>query len=130
MHDCSVATGDRFLSVLVPRLLQGLGPHGYLVLTFDEGISAVHGGGRITTIVAGPDVVRGGKLAGDVDHYGVLRTIEDTFGLPHLGAAADPHNGSLRGLFARATAGGRARGAPSRAAPRAPAGRPHLPAGR
>jgi hypothetical protein len=34
-----------------------------------------------------------------VTHYGVLRTIEDTFGLTHLGAATDPRNGSLRGLF-------------------------------
>jgi hypothetical protein len=99
MHDCSVAVGDRFLSVLVPRLLKGLGPHGYLVLTFDEGSSSAHGGGRITTIVAGPDVARGRASKTFVNHYGVLRTIEDTFGLAHLGAAADPRNGSLRGLF-------------------------------
>jgi len=59
----------------------------------------VHGGGRIPTIVAGPGVVRGRTLASTVTHYGVLRTIEDTFGLAHLGAAADPRNGSLRGLL-------------------------------
>jgi acid phosphatase len=99
MHDCSVAVGDRYLSVLVPRLLKALGPRGYLVLTFDEGSSSVHGGGRIPTIVAGPGVVRGRTLASTVTHYGVLRTIEDTFGLAHLGAAADPRNGSLRGLL-------------------------------
>jgi acid phosphatase len=85
--------------VLVPRLLKALGPHGYLVLTFDEGSSSLHGGGRITTVVAGPGVVRGRTSGAPVDHYGVLRTIEDTFGLAHLGAAADPRNGSLRGLF-------------------------------
>jgi len=99
MHDCSVAVGDRFLSVLVPRLLKGLGPHGYLVLTFDEGSSSVHGGGQITTIVAGPGAARGRVQATPVTHYGVLRTIEDTFGVPRLGAAADPRNGSLRGLL-------------------------------
>src|SRR5204862_7184776 len=99
MHDCSVAVGDRFLSVLAPRLLKALGPHGYLVLTFDEGSSSVHGGGQIATVVAGPDVVRGRASTAPVDHYGVLRTIEDTFGLAHLGAAADPRNGSLRGPF-------------------------------
>jgi hypothetical protein len=104
MHDCSVAVGDRFLSVLVPRLLTGIGPHGYVVLTFDEGSTnagccgGAHGG-RIATIVAGPDVQRGRALRTPVTHYGVLRTIEDTFGLAHLGAAADPRNGSLRGLF-------------------------------
>jgi hypothetical protein len=101
MHDCSVAVGDRFLSVLVPRLLKGLGPHGYLVLTFDEGSSSVRGGGRITTIVAGAGAVRGRELRTPVTHYGVLRTIEDTFGLAHLGAAADPRNGSLQGLLRR-----------------------------
>jgi hypothetical protein len=99
MHDCSVAVGDRFLSVLVPRLLRGIGPHGYVVLTFDEGSSSAQGGGQIATIVAGPDVVHGRTSNGLVNHYGVLRTIEDTFGLEHLGAAADPRNGSLRGLF-------------------------------
>jgi hypothetical protein len=105
MHDCSVATGDRFLSQLVPRLLKGLGPHGYLVLTFDEGSTdaaccgGVARGGRIATVVAGPDVAPGRPGAAVVDHYGVLRTIEDTFGLAHLGGAADRRSGSLRGLF-------------------------------
>jgi hypothetical protein len=73
------------------------------VLTFDEGTSAADEelgrGGLIATIVAGPDAVRGGRLAAPVTHYGVLRTIEDTFGLAHLGGAADPRNGSLRGLL-------------------------------
>ena len=34
-----------------------------------------------------------------IDHYGVLATIEHAFGLPPLGAAADPRHGSLRPLF-------------------------------
>ena len=38
-HDCDVATGDRFLSGLVPQLLRELGPRGFLVLTWDEGSS-------------------------------------------------------------------------------------------
>jgi hypothetical protein len=105
MHDCSVAEGDRFLAGLVPRMLEGIGPHGYVVLTFDEGSSGAGccagaaRGGAIATIVAGPDVVRGRAMSAAVDHYGVLRTIEDTLGLPHLGAAADAGNGTLRGLF-------------------------------
>ena len=105
MHDCGVAVGDRFLAGLVPRLLKGIGPHGYVVLTFDEGSSGAGccagaaRGGAIATIVAGPDVVGGRSMSAPVNHYGVLRTIETTLGLPHLGAAADPRNGSLRGLF-------------------------------
>jgi phosphatidylinositol-3-phosphatase len=104
MHDCSVATGDRFLSRLVPRLLQAIGPHGFIVLTFDEGSTSARccggsHGGQIATIVAGPDVEPGARLRSPVDHYGVLRTIEDAFGLAPLGAAADSRHGSLNGLF-------------------------------
>jgi hypothetical protein len=106
-HDCGVATGDRFLRRLVPRLERALGPHGFLVLTWDEGVTdagccgGAHGG-RIATVVAGPDVRRGARMRAPVDHYGVLRTIEDALGLKRLGAAADRRNGSLRPLFRRA----------------------------
>jgi hypothetical protein len=105
-HDCGVATGDGFLRRLVPRLLRALGPHGFLVLTWDEGVTdagccgRAHGG-RIATVVAGPDVRRGARMRAPVDHYGVLRTIEDALGLKHLGAAADRRSGSLRPLFRR-----------------------------
>jgi hypothetical protein len=34
-----------------------------------------------------------------IDHYGVLAAIEDAFGLPRLGAAADPRHGNLAPLF-------------------------------
>jgi phosphatidylinositol-3-phosphatase len=107
MHDCSVATGDRFLARLVPVLLRALGPEGYLVLTWDEGISdhdccGGSRGGHIATIVAGPLVRRGARAAGPLDHYGVLRTVEDSLGLPRLGAARDGHHGDLTALFTRA----------------------------
>jgi phosphatidylinositol-3-phosphatase len=104
MHDCDVATGDRFLSGLVPGLLRELGPHGFLVITWDEGSSNAgccvdaHGG-RIATIVAGPDVRRGARSGRAVDHYGVLRTIENALGLAPLGGAAAPRSGTLDALF-------------------------------
>ncbi len=103
-HDCDVATGDRFLRGLVPRLLRELGPHGFLVLTWDEGSSdagccGVARGGRIATIVAGPGARRGVRSARPVDHYGVLRTVEHALGLPALGGAAQPANGSLDALL-------------------------------
>jgi hypothetical protein len=103
-HDCDVATGDQFLAQLVPRLLREIGPHGFVVLTWDEGSSDAgcctdaHGG-RIATIVAGPDVRRHARSNRPVDHYGVLRTIEDALGLPPLGAAALPRSGTLNGMF-------------------------------
>jgi hypothetical protein len=106
-HDCPIATGDRFLAGLVPRLLRELGPHGLLILTWDEGVSdrgccGGSRGGRIVTIAAGPDVRRGARMARAVDHYGTLRTVEDALGLRRLGASADPAHGSLAGLFRRA----------------------------
>jgi hypothetical protein len=106
-HDCPVAAGDRFLARTVPALLREIGPHGFIVITWDEGSSdasccgGVAAGGAIATIVAGPDVRRGGRDGAPVDHYGVLRTIEDALGLPPLGGAADPRNGRLDSLFTR-----------------------------
>jgi phosphatidylinositol-3-phosphatase len=105
-HDCGVAAGDRFLARAVPPLLGALGPHGFLVLTWDEGSTdagccgRAHGG-HIATVVAGPDVRRGARMAAPLDHYGVLRTVEDALGLAHLGAAADRRSGSLRALYRR-----------------------------
>jgi phosphatidylinositol-3-phosphatase len=107
MHDCDVATGDRFLSGVVPQLQRELGPHGFLVLTWDEGDSdagccADAYGGRIATIVAGPDVRRGARSGRAVDHYGVLRTIENALGLPPLAGAAASRSGTLNALFVHA----------------------------
>ena len=89
----------------MPRLLRELGPHGFLVLTWDEGSSdagccADARGGRIATVVAGPGVRRGASSDRDVDHYGVLRTIEDALGLPRLGGATSPRGGTLDMLLA------------------------------
>lgn len=104
-HDCGVAAGDRFLARTVPALLAELGPHGFLVLTWDEGTTdegccgGMAAGGRIPTVLAGPDVRPGSREVEPVDTYGVLATIERALGLPLLGAAADPRSGSLDPLF-------------------------------
>ncbi len=106
-HDCGVAGGDRFLARAVPSLLHELGPHGFLVLTWDEGSSddgccgGAAQGGHIATILAGPEVRRGGRDAQPVDHYGVLGTIEEALGLSSLAGAADPRSGRLSTLFVR-----------------------------
>jgi hypothetical protein len=104
-HDCGVATGDSFLAATVPSLLRALGPHGFLVLTWDEGSSnagccgGAAAGGHIATVVAGPDVVPGSQETSPVDHYGVLATIERSLALPLLAGAADARNGQLDRLF-------------------------------
>jgi hypothetical protein len=103
-HDCSVATGDRFLARLLPGLISALGPHGFLVVTYDEGDSDAAccgdpGGGRIPMVVVGRDVRAGATMRRPIDHYGVLRSIESAFGLPKLGAARGARHGSLAPLF-------------------------------
>ncbi|HEV7585564.1 MAG TPA: alkaline phosphatase family protein [Solirubrobacteraceae bacterium] len=103
-HDCGVAAGDRFLARTVPALLHELGPHGFVVVTWDEGGSesgccGVAHGGHVATILAGPDVRRGARYAQPVDHYGVLGTIEQALGLPPLAGAANPASGRLTPLL-------------------------------
>jgi hypothetical protein len=106
-HDCGVASGDRFLARTVPLLLRDIGPHGFLVVTWDEGSTnrgccgGVARGGHIATVVAGPDVIAGARSTTAIDHYGVLASIERALGLPLLGAASDPRNGRLDSLFRR-----------------------------
>ena len=105
-HDCVLGTADKFLAATVPPLLRELGPHGLLILTWDEGSSdsgccVVAHGGHIATILAGPDVRAGSRESQPVDHYGVLRTVEDALGLARLGGARSSSAGSLEGLFAR-----------------------------
>jgi phosphatidylinositol-3-phosphatase len=105
-HDCALRTADRFLARTLPALIRELGPHGFLILTWDEGVSdrgccgSAHGG-QIATILAGPDVRSGARSGQPLDHYGVLATIERALRLPLLALAADPKAGSLEGLFRR-----------------------------
>jgi phosphatidylinositol-3-phosphatase len=103
MHDCGVEAGDRFLERLVPRVLGTLGPHGILIITFDEGVTTKGccvkaRGGHIATIVAGP-AARPGTYDQPLDHYSILRAIEDGFGLKRLNNAACPCTPSMDPLF-------------------------------
>jgi phosphatidylinositol-3-phosphatase len=106
-HDCGVATGDRFLKRLVPSLLRVLGPRGFLVLTYDEGSSDrgccggdAHGG-RIATVIAGPEVRRGVRPAASYDQYSILQTIEDAFGVGHLRRAGAARTLPLDAVFSK-----------------------------
>jgi phosphatidylinositol-3-phosphatase len=96
MHDCSVRTGDRFLARLVPPLLRALGRRGVLFLTWDEDRAA---GGNVPLVVAGPAARPGARSGLRYDHYSLLRTIEDAFGLQRLRNAACPCTRSLAPLL-------------------------------
>jgi phosphatidylinositol-3-phosphatase len=86
MHDCSVAVGDAWLRRNVGPLL-GLSRTAVFVL-FDEGSSSSRGGGHVPALVAGTAVRRGARFRSVTNHYGALRTIEQAWGLPLLGASA------------------------------------------
>jgi acid phosphatase len=87
MHDCGVATGDAWArGHLAPYVTWAQAHHSLLVVTFDEdsGSSANH----IATFAVGP-MVQAGTSGQRVDHYTLLRTIEEMYGLTPLGAAAE-----------------------------------------
>jgi acid phosphatase len=86
MHDCSVATGDAWLKAHDKPLLRSPQLRGGVVfVVFDEGTSNRGGGGHIDALALGPTVRRGSRFAQATNHYGLLRTIEDAWGLPRLG---------------------------------------------
>ncbi|MGH2408634.1 MAG: alkaline phosphatase family protein [Candidatus Limnocylindrales bacterium] len=98
MHDCSVKAGDAFLAGFVPGIIDG--PEfadSVLFITFDEGVSTAHGGGHVATIVISPLVRAGSADAAVRDHFSLLRTIEDAWGLGCLNATC--HESDLRELF-------------------------------
>jgi acid phosphatase len=95
MHDCDVSTGDTWLSQVLPGILASpaFQENGVVFITWDEGTTSAGccngaDGGRIVTLVLSPLGKPGFASAVPRTHYHLLRTIEDAWGLPPLGAAA------------------------------------------
>jgi hypothetical protein len=97
--DCSLPTADKWLAANVPTILKSrdFRRHGALIVTFDEsegadrrGCCGNSSGGKIATVVVSPFVTRlGSHSSVPYNHYSVLRTVEDVFGLACLGRACD-----------------------------------------
>jgi hypothetical protein len=86
MHDCSVSTGDAWLKAhVVPLLHSRVLRGGVVFVVFDEGPTDQSLGARIEALALGPTVRRGSTFRRVTNHYGLLRTIEDAWGLPRLG---------------------------------------------
>jgi acid phosphatase len=83
-HDCRMRDVDTWLSGFLPGIIESdaFARGGLLVLTTDEDDAGddPHGG-HIATIVASPDVPAGFRSDERHDHYSVLRTIQDAWGL-------------------------------------------------
>jgi hypothetical protein len=87
MHDCSVGVGDRWLADNLSGYLEWARSHNsLLIVTFDESESR-RGDNGIVTLIDGARV-RPGQVDEPVDHYRLLRTIEQMYQLPPLGRAA------------------------------------------
>ena len=86
MHDCSVATGDAWLKSQLSALV--VLPKTVVFVVFDEGTTADHGGGHVPALALGTAVRHGARFTAPTGHYGLLRTIEDAWGLPLLGRSA------------------------------------------
>ena len=85
MHDCGVEAGDAWLNAhVVPLVHSAQLRRGVVFVVFDEGTSDTGGGGRIMALALGPTVRRGSRFTKATNHYGLLRTIEDAWGLPRL----------------------------------------------
>jgi hypothetical protein len=106
-HDAPVAEGDAWLAAHLPAVLQSpaFQQNGLLVVTYDEGDSSDgccgqrRGGGNIMTVVASPLGKPGFVSDVPYSHYSLLRTIEDAWGLEHLGHAGDAAVTSLTEFF-------------------------------
>jgi phosphatidylinositol-3-phosphatase len=104
-----LAAADAWLSANLPSLLSYLAANnGLLVINFDEGstptgtsalttpsditcssCASLGAGGRTGAILISPRLPQGATVATGYDHYSLLRTIEDSFGIgEHLNVAA------------------------------------------
>jgi hypothetical protein len=90
LHDCSVGTGDTWLNTNMNAYAQWAKTHNsLLIVTFDEdnGSSSNH---IFTTFVGAHTQV--GSFSNQINHYNILSTIESSYGLSHLNAAAEITN--------------------------------------
>ena len=106
---------NAFLQIWVPQIMASPAYRhgGLIIITFDEGSDsaaccgetlgrdASHpntarpgmtgpGGGRVGAVLLSPFIKPGTVSTVDYNHYSALRSIEDIFGLSHLGDAAMP----------------------------------------
>jgi phosphatidylinositol-3-phosphatase len=86
MHDCSVKTGDTWLqNHLKPYADWAKLHNSLLIVDFDEDDSSASN--KIPTVFYGQHV-KTGTYTEHITHYSVLRTVEDMFGLAHIGNAS------------------------------------------
>jgi hypothetical protein len=85
MHDCSVQTGDSWLQRWLPSHILETptwkSSNSAIFIVWDEGSSNQGGGGNVPTIVISKRTPAGFTSSTPHDHYSLLRTIEEAFGV-------------------------------------------------
>ena len=86
MHDGTIKQADNWLSTNIDPYAQWAKTHNsLLIVTFDEDNDSE--GNRIATIFYG-QMVKTGQYSEHINHYNVLRTLEDAYGLPYANNSA------------------------------------------
>lgn len=109
-HNCSASTAGSWLQNMVSQITSSPAwkDNGALYVTWDEGnggdyrglssagaITPSGGGGHVLTLVIEPGLSGGTVLSQPMDHYSLLKTIEDNFGVSQLGLSANKRLPSL-----------------------------------
>jgi len=95
-HDCSTQVGDAFLGRTITKILDSAeyrAGRTAVFLTWDEGEGDQH----IATLVLSPSTPAGMVDNTNYNHYSMLRTTEEMFGLPAIGNAVMAR--SMRSAF-------------------------------
>jgi hypothetical protein len=92
---------DAWLSATLPSVLSSswFQDDGTVIITMDNGPLTTGVGGTIPLTVISANAQGHGNVATVGNHFGTLRSIEEAYGLPLLGAASDPANGDLSALL-------------------------------
>jgi hypothetical protein len=87
MHDGTIQQADTWLQSHIDPYVQFAKTHNsLLVVTWDEDDSSM--ANQIPTLFVGP-MVKPGQFGEVINHFNVLRTVEDLYGLSHAGQSAN-----------------------------------------
>jgi phosphatidylinositol-3-phosphatase len=110
MHTGSVKQGDAWLRANLGPVLASpwfTAGNATVIVTMDENDAQASGtcctvstpGGQVPMVVISSDARGKSSFSSSGDHYGLLRSIEEAYGLGLLGAAANSVSGDLSALF-------------------------------
>jgi phosphatidylinositol-3-phosphatase len=88
MHDCPVGTGDTWLGRFLKPLLRDPQLANSVIFVVTDEPSDSNPAAPVPALALGPLVKTRSRFSARTSHYGLLRTIEDSWALPRLGRSA------------------------------------------